>query len=201
LAAKLPTLFAFLDILVLYEEKQQSSGGSKMSDNKSRVEISAEELDQMCLAGSGVSVIPSGALRLFDEVAEIVKTGRAEDGIIGSIHAVGNLVRAKDIFDSHFLGRPVIPGMVLMDQFFQLAGLYAVSYGVKGDGFALEFGAGKFLIPVTPETKHLVFRVDIVRFHIGKFRTKVRGIGKVFVDGKRAAEPLEVEIFIKHPMK
>jgi 3-hydroxymyristoyl/3-hydroxydecanoyl-(acyl carrier protein) dehydratase len=196
-AAKLPTPFAFLNILVLYEEKQQSSGGSKMSDNKSRVEMSAEEVGIICRPGSGISVIPSGSLRLFDKVDEVVKP--TETGALGFIRTKGNLARAHDIFAHHFLGRPIIPGMILMDQFFQLAGLYAASYGVRGYGFAGEFGCGKFLIPVTPEVKELTFEVDIVHFHIGRLRTKVKGTGRVFADGKLAATPLEVEIFIQHP--
>ncbi len=163
-------------------------------------EISASALDMICQAGSGISVIPCGPLRLFDKVDEVTKCGAPNaEGIVGFIRTKGNLKRAEDIFKDHFMGRPVMPGMTLMDQFFQLAGLYAAAHGVKGQGFALEFGNGKFFHPVTPETKELVFEVSIVRLHIGKLRTKVKGIGRVFADGELAAKPLEVEVFIQSP--
>jgi 3-hydroxymyristoyl/3-hydroxydecanoyl-(acyl carrier protein) dehydratase len=168
-----------------------------VSDSESRIEISEEEVGIICRPGSGISVIPSGSFRLFDKVDEVIKP--AEAGALGFIRTKGNLARAHDIFTHHFLGRPIIPGMILMDQFFQLAGLYAAAHGVKGDGFALEFGSGKFHVPVTPETKELVFEVDIVRFHVARFRTKVRGIGRALADGKLVAEPLEIEVFIQHP--
>ena len=169
-----------------------------MSNRESEVEITVEELDRICQAGSEISVIPNGPLRLFDKVDEVVKFGSSNEAdIVGFIRTEGNLKRATDIFDNHFIGRPVMPGMTLMDQFFQLAGLFAYSHGVRGNGFALEFGSGKFFRPITPETKKITFEVDIVRFHVGKLRTKVKGIGRVFADGELAAKPLEIEVFIQ----
>ncbi|MDZ7896007.1 MAG: 3-hydroxyacyl-ACP dehydratase FabZ [Sphingobium sp.] len=104
-----------------------------------------------------------------------------------SIHAVKAVSMNEPFFQGHFPGRPIMPGVLLVEAIAQAAGILAVqSLGLAGSGKLVYFMAidgAKFRSPVEPG--HLVdFHVEFtqVRGSICKFS------GKAMIDGKLCAE-------------
>lgn len=104
-----------------------------------------------------------------------------------SIHAVKAVSINEAFFQGHFPGRPIMPGVLIVEAIAQAAGILAVeSLGLAGTGKLVYFMAiegAKFRSPIEPGC--------LVDFHV-EF-TQVRGAickfaGKAMVDGKVAAE-------------
>jgi 3-hydroxyacyl-[acyl-carrier-protein] dehydratase len=104
-----------------------------------------------------------------------------------SIHAVKAVSINEPFFQGHFPGRPIMPGVLLVEAIAQAAGILAVeSLGLAGSGKLVYFMAidgAKFRAPVEPGC--------LVDFHV-EF-TQVRGsickfAGKAMVGGKLMAE-------------
>lgn len=103
------------------------------------------------------------------------------------IHAVKAVSINEPFFQGHFPGRPIMPGVLLVEAIAQAAGILAVeSLGLAGSGKLVYFMAidgAKFRSPVEPGC--------LVDFHV-EF-TQIRGnickfAGKASVNGKLAAE-------------
>ncbi len=93
----------------------------------------------------------------------------------------------EDFFNGHFPGRPIMPGVLIVEALAQTAGVLAVhSLGLEGSGKLVYFMAieeAKFRAPVEPGCL-LRLEVDIVQM-----RSKVcKFAGRASVDGKLAAE-------------
>ncbi|PZU61090.1 MAG: 3-hydroxyacyl-[acyl-carrier-protein] dehydratase FabZ [Sphingobium sp.] len=104
-----------------------------------------------------------------------------------SIHAVKAVSFNEPFFQGHFPGRPIMPGVLIVEAIAQAAGVLAVhSLGLAGSGKLVYFMGienAKFRSPVEPGC--------LVDFHV-EF-TQLRGAvckftGKAMVDGKLAAE-------------
>jgi len=104
-----------------------------------------------------------------------------------SIHAVKAVSANEAFFQGHFPGRPIMPGVLIVEAIAQAAGILAVeSLGLAGTGKLVYFmgiDGAKFRNPIEPGC--------LVDFHI-EF-TQVRGAickfsGKAMVEGKLAAE-------------
>jgi len=104
-----------------------------------------------------------------------------------SIHAIKAVSINEPFFQGHFPGRPIMPGVLIVEAIAQAAGILAVeSLGLAGTGKLVYFMAiegAKFRSPIEPGC--------LVDFHV-EF-TQVRGAickfaGKAMVDGKIAAE-------------
>jgi 3-hydroxyacyl-[acyl-carrier-protein] dehydratase len=104
-----------------------------------------------------------------------------------SIHAVKAVSVNESFFQGHFPGRPIMPGVLIVEAIAQAAGILAVeSLGLRGSGKLVYFmgiESAKFRTPVEPGC--------LVDFHV-EF-TQLRGSvckfsGKAMVDGKLAAE-------------
>jgi 3-hydroxyacyl-[acyl-carrier-protein] dehydratase len=104
-----------------------------------------------------------------------------------SIHAVKAVSINEPFFQGHFPGRPIMPGVLIVEAIAQAAGILAVeSLGLSGSGKLVYFmgiDGAKFRNPIEPGC--------LVDFHI-EF-TQVRGAickfsGKASVEGKLAAE-------------
>ena len=104
-----------------------------------------------------------------------------------SIHAVKAVSINEPFFQGHFPGRPIMPGVLLVEAIAQAAGILAVeSLGLAGSGKLVYFMAidgAKFRSPVEPGV--------LVDFHVAF--TQVRGAickfeGKAMVNGKLCAE-------------
>lgn len=104
-----------------------------------------------------------------------------------SIHAVKAVSINEPFFQGHFPGRPIMPGVLIVEAIAQAAGILAVeSLGLSGTGKLVYFmgiDGAKFRNPIEPGC--------LVDFHVTF--TQVRGVickfeGKAMVDGKLCAE-------------
>ena len=104
-----------------------------------------------------------------------------------SIVAIKAVTINEGFFDGHFPGRPIMPGVLIVEALAQAAGVLAVeSFGLAGSGKLVYFMAideAKFRTPVEPGCL-LQLEVCFVqkRAKVCKFA------GRAVVDGKVAAE-------------
>jgi 3-hydroxyacyl-[acyl-carrier-protein] dehydratase len=104
-----------------------------------------------------------------------------------SITAIKAVSMNEGFFQGHFPGRPIMPGVLIVEALAQAAGILAVeSFGLAGSGKLVYFMAiegAKFRTPVEPGCL-LQLDVEFVqkRTSVSKFT------GRASVDGKLAAE-------------
>jgi 3-hydroxyacyl-[acyl-carrier-protein] dehydratase len=104
-----------------------------------------------------------------------------------SIRAIKAVTINENFFNGHFPGRPIMPGVLIVEALAQAAGILAVeSLGLAGSGKLVYFMAiegAKFRAPVEPGCL-LTLDVEFVqkRSSVCKFS------GRATVDGKLAAE-------------
>ncbi len=116
---------------------------------------------------------------LVDRVEEIIPDR--------SIRAIKAVSMNEGFFQGHFPGRPIMPGVLIVEALAQAAGILAVeSLGLSGTGKLVYFMAiegAKFRVPVEPGCL-LTLEVDFVqkRTSVCKFS------GRALVNGKLAAE-------------
>ncbi len=116
---------------------------------------------------------------LVDRVEELVKDER--------IAAIKAVTINEGFFAGHFPGRPIMPGVLIVEALAQAAGILAVeSLGLAGSGKLVYFMAidgAKFRAPVEPgvllrlEAEFVQKRASVCKF-----------AGRALVDGKLAAE-------------
>ncbi len=116
---------------------------------------------------------------LVDRVEELV--------VDQSITAIKAVTINEDFFNGHFPGRPIMPGVLIVEALAQAAGVLAVeSLGLAGSGKLVYFMAidgAKFRQPVEPG---VLLRLE-VQF-VQKRSTVCKFAGRALVDGKVAAE-------------
>lgn len=116
---------------------------------------------------------------LVDRVEEIVPDQ--------SIRAIKAVTINEPFFQGHFPGRPIMPGVLIIEALAQAAGVLAIeSLGLAGSGKLVYFMAidgAKFRTPVEPgclltlEAEFIQKRASVCRF-----------AGRALLDGKLAAE-------------
>ena len=113
---------------------------------------------------------------------------RVEDLVIDQhIVAIKAVTINEPFFAGHFPGRPIMPGVLIVEALAQAAGMLAVeSLGLAGSGklvYFMAIEAAKFRAPVEPGCL-LRLEVEFVqkRSSVCKFS------GRALVDGKLAAE-------------
>ena len=116
---------------------------------------------------------------LVDRVEELVKDER--------IVAIKAVTINEGFFAGHFPGRPIMPGVLIVEALAQAAGILAVeSLGLAGSGKLVYFMAidgAKFRAPVEPgvllrlECEFVQKRASVCKF-----------AGRALIDGKLAAE-------------
>jgi len=116
---------------------------------------------------------------LVDRVEELVVDER--------IAAIKAVTINESFFQGHFPGRPIMPGVLIVEALAQAAGVLAVeSLGLSGTGKLVYFMAideAKFRAPVEPG---VLLRLEV---EFVQKRTKVcKFAGRALVDGKLAAE-------------
>jgi 3-hydroxyacyl-[acyl-carrier-protein] dehydratase len=116
---------------------------------------------------------------LVDRVSELVIDER--------IIAIKAVTINESFFQGHFPGRPIMPGVLIVEALAQAAGVLAVeSLGLAGSGKLVYFMAidgAKFRTPVEPGCL-LELKVNFVQ----KRSSVCKFAGQAFVDGKLAAE-------------
>ncbi|MEY3704405.1 MAG: hypothetical protein RLZZ561_2025 [Pseudomonadota bacterium] len=116
---------------------------------------------------------------LVDRVEEIVP-----DQLIRAIKAV---TINEPFFQGHFPGRPIMPGVLIVEALAQAAGVLAIeSLGLAGSGKLVYFMAidgAKFRTPVEPGCL-LSLEVEFVQ----KRASVCKFAGRAMMDGKLAAE-------------
>jgi 3-hydroxyacyl-[acyl-carrier-protein] dehydratase len=142
-------------------------------------------------AGAGAAIGPLDVTRvlaalphrypmlLVDRVEELVPDQR--------IRAVKAVTFNEGFFQGHFPGRPIMPGVLIVEALAQAAGVLAVeSLGLSGSGKLVYFMAiedAKFRKPVEPGVLlHLEVEFVQKRARVCKFA------GRALVDGQVAAE-------------
>ncbi|MDQ3140292.1 MAG: 3-hydroxyacyl-ACP dehydratase FabZ [Pseudomonadota bacterium] len=116
---------------------------------------------------------------LVDRVEELIP-----DKSIAAIKAV---TINEDFFNGHFPGRPIMPGVLIVEAMAQAAGILAVeSLGLAGSGKLVYFMAidgAKFRVPVEPG---VLLRLEVE--FVQKRSSVCKFAGRALVDGKLAAE-------------
>ena len=116
---------------------------------------------------------------LIDRVEEII--------LDRSIRAIKAVSINEDFFNGHFPGRPIMPGVLIVEALAQAAGVLAVhSLGLAGSGKLVYFMAidnAKFRTPVEPGCL-LTLDVSFVQ----KRSSVCKFAGRASVNGKFAAE-------------
>jgi 3-hydroxyacyl-[acyl-carrier-protein] dehydratase len=104
-----------------------------------------------------------------------------------SIRAIKAVTINENFFNGHFPGRPIMPGVLIVEALAQAAGILAVeSLGLAGGGKLVYFMAiegAKFRAPVEPGCL-LTLDVEFVQ----KRSSVCKFAGRASVDGKLAAE-------------
>jgi beta-hydroxyacyl-ACP dehydratase FabZ len=126
-----------------------------------------------------LSVLPHRyPLLLVDRVLEM-EPGRR-------IVAIKNVTINEPFFAGHFPGRPVVPGVLLVEGMAQAGGLLLLSDVADRSGKLLFFASiegAKFRRPVVPGDQ-IRYEIEVLRLR----STYCRLAGKVLVDGQLAAE-------------
>ena len=116
---------------------------------------------------------------LVDRVEEIIPDR--------SIRAIKAVTFNEGFFQGHFPGRPIMPGVLIVEALAQAAGVLAVeSLGLAGSGKLVYFMAiegAKFRLPVEPGCL-LTLDVEFTQ----KRSSVCKFAGRASVDGKLAAE-------------
>ena len=116
---------------------------------------------------------------LVDRVLEIVPDQ--------SIRAVKAVSMNEPFFQGHFPGRPIMPGVLIVEALAQAAGVLAIdALGLEGSGKLVYFMAiegAKFRTPVEPGVL-LTLDVEFVQ----KRASVCKFAGRASIDGKLAAE-------------
>lgn len=104
-----------------------------------------------------------------------------------SITAVKAVSINEGFFQGHFPGRPIMPGVLIVEALAQAAGILAVeSLGLAGTGklvYFMAIDAAKFRKPVTPG---VLLNLDVA--FVQKRATVCKFSGRATIDGVLAAE-------------
>ncbi len=127
---------------------------------------SSYEKDELLACGHGEMFGPGNArlpidnMLMFDRIIEIT----ADGGSDGKGHIVAELDINPDLwfFDCHFQGDPVMPGCLGLDAMWQLVGFLGWR-GNPGKGRALGCGEVKFTGEILPDSKKVVYELNIKR--------------------------------------
>jgi 3-hydroxyacyl-[acyl-carrier-protein] dehydratase len=116
---------------------------------------------------------------LVDRVEELVPGQR--------IAAIKAVTINESYFQGHFPGRPIMPGVLIVEALAQAAGVLAVeSFGLAGSGKLVYFMAideAKFRSPVEPG---VLLRLEVE--FVQKRATVSKFAGRALIDGKVAAQ-------------
>ena len=142
-------------------------------------------------AGEGSSVGPLDITRVLAALPHrypMLLVDRVEELILDQrIAAIKAVTFNEGFFQGHFPGRPIMPGVLIVEALAQAAGVLAVeSLGLSGTGKLVYFMAieeAKFRKPVEPG---VLLRLEVE--FVQKRSSVCKFAGRALVDGKLAAE-------------
>jgi 3-hydroxyacyl-[acyl-carrier-protein] dehydratase len=115
-----------------------------------------------------------------------------------SIVAIKAVSINEDFFQGHFPGRPIMPGVLIVEALAQAAGVLAVeSLGLANSGKLVYFmgiDSAKFRRPVEPG---VILRLEVE--FLQKRETVCKFAGRATVDGKLAAEAQFTAMIVDPP--
>jgi 3-hydroxyacyl-[acyl-carrier-protein] dehydratase len=104
-----------------------------------------------------------------------------------SISAIKAVTINEDFFQGHFPGRPIMPGVLIVEALAQAAGILAVeSLGLSNSGKLVYFMAIENAKVRTPVEPGVLLRLDVE--FVQKRSSVCKFAGKASIDGKLAAE-------------
>lgn len=116
---------------------------------------------EQSLFGPGNAKLPLPPMLMLDRISHISDEG----GLFDKGEIIAELDIHKDLwfFECHFRGDPVMPGCLGLDAMWQLVGFWLGWTGSPGRGRALGVGEVKFTGQVTPDIKHVRYKIDLKR--------------------------------------
>lgn len=142
-------------------------------------------------SGAGVNIGPLDTARVMAALPHrypILLIDRVEELILDrSIAAIKAVTVNEEFFQGHFPGRPIMPGVLIVEAMAQAAGVLAVeSLGLAGSGKLVYFLAienAKFRKPVEPG---VLLRLEVEFVQKRSSVCKFAGVAKI--DGQVVAE-------------
>ncbi len=146
------------------------------------------------LFGPGNAQLPLPPMLMFDRISHISEAGGSNGK--GLIKAELDVSEDLWFFACHFQGDPVMPGCLVLDALWQLAGFFLGWLGAPGKGRALGVGEVKFTGMVVPAIKKVEYVIDFKRVILRRLNMGIAD-GVVKADGEVicAASDLKVGLF------
>lgn len=141
--------------------------------------------------------LPLPPLQLFDDIEDIQECG----GHFNKGYAVAAMRVDPDawFFKCHFKDDPVMPACLQLDALWQLTGFFAGWAGGTGKGRAIGSGPSKFRAEITPDSRLVTYRIDVMKRVITRTRALVVAEGTINCDGARAAIVSELAVIVAQP--
>ncbi|MDJ0627062.1 MAG: bifunctional 3-hydroxydecanoyl-ACP dehydratase/trans-2-decenoyl-ACP isomerase [Rhodobacter sp.] len=143
------------------------------------------------LFGPGNAQLPEPPMLMMDRITDVSGDGGAHGK--GHIEAEFDITPELWFFPCHFPGNPVMPGCLMVDGLWQLAGFNLGWRGMQGQGFALGAGEVKLSGMVRPDRKLVSYHIDFSRVIDRKLKMGVAD-GVVKADGEVVCEMKNMKV-------
>lgn len=152
--------------------------------NKAANSFSKSELEKCSkgqLFGIGNAQLPSAPLLMLDRILDI----QSEGGEFGRGYAVAEFDISPEswFFVHHFEGDPIMPGSLLVEAMWQLAGFHLAWSGHSGKGRVLDGGRTRFAEPIYSAEQSLLITIQINKIVLNPRPINIAN-GTIAIDGE-----------------